>query len=43
MEFEAAVSRVPESRYLFNNQALDILAIAAEMLYGELEYRKGEL
>ncbi|MEZ4523756.1 MAG: tetratricopeptide repeat protein [Thermomicrobiales bacterium] len=25
----------------FNNTALDILAIAAEMLYGELEYRKG--
>lgn len=39
--FEAAVGRVPESRYLFNNSALDILAIAAEMLYGELEYRKG--
>ncbi len=40
-EFEAAVSRVPETRYLFNNSALDILAIAAEMLNGELEYRKG--
>ncbi|HEX2281240.1 MAG TPA: hypothetical protein VHG52_05695, partial [Thermomicrobiales bacterium] len=30
-----------ETRYLFNNSALDILAIAAEMLNGELEYRKG--
>ena len=39
--FEAAVGRVPDTRYLFNNQALDILAIAAEMLHGELEYRKG--
>ncbi|CAN5803732.1 hypothetical protein BH23CHL2_BH23CHL2_32690 [soil metagenome] len=39
--FEAAMSRVPETRYLFNNTAIDILAIAAEMLYGELEYRKG--
>ncbi len=32
---------MPDTRYLFNNTALDILAIAAEMLYGELEYRKG--
>ena len=39
--FEAAVSRVPPTRYLFNNSALDILAIAAVMLDGELEYRKG--
>jgi len=39
--FLAAVGRVPDSRYLFNNVCLDILAIAAEMLAGELEYRKG--
>lgn len=39
--FEAAVSRVPESRILHNNTALDLLAIGAEMLNGELEYRKG--
>jgi tetratricopeptide (TPR) repeat protein len=39
--FRAAVGNVPETRYLFNNSALDILAIAAEMLDGELEYRKG--
>ena len=38
--FAAAVERVPESRYLFNNQALDILAVAAAMLDGEIEYRK---
>jgi tetratricopeptide (TPR) repeat protein len=39
--FRAAVSRVPETRYLFNNSCLDILAIASEMLDGELEYRRG--
>jgi tetratricopeptide (TPR) repeat protein len=37
----AAVARVPDSRYLFNNTALDILAVAAAMLDGEIEYRKG--
>jgi tetratricopeptide (TPR) repeat protein len=40
--FNVALARVPESRYLFNNQALDILAIAAAMLAGEIEYRKGD-
>jgi tetratricopeptide (TPR) repeat protein len=40
--FEAAVSRVPETRYLFNNTCLDILAVAGEMLKGELAYRKGD-
>ncbi len=39
--FEEAVKRVPDSRYVFNNTCLDILAVAAEMLKGELEYRKG--
>ncbi|HWD74391.1 MAG TPA: hypothetical protein VG371_04590 [Solirubrobacteraceae bacterium] len=39
--FAAAVSRVPESRYLFNNTARDILAVAGAMLDGELEYRRG--
>ncbi len=39
--FEAAVKRVPETRKLNNNTCLDILAVAREMLYGELEYRKG--
>jgi tetratricopeptide (TPR) repeat protein len=38
--FDAAFERVPESRFLFNNSCQDILAIAREMLYGELEYRK---
>ena len=40
-QFAEAVTRVPESRYLFNNTGLDILAVAAEMLNGEVEYRKG--
>ena len=40
-DFNAAVVRVPESRYLFNNRALDILAVAGAMLDGEIEYRKG--
>lgn len=39
--FEAAVKRVPDTRYVFNNTCLDILAVAAEMVSGELEYRKG--
>lgn len=39
--FRAAVTRVPETRMLFNNTCPDILAIASAMLDGELEYRKG--
>ncbi len=40
--FRAAVQRVPDTRYVFNNSCLDILAIASEMLDGELEYRRGD-
>lgn len=39
--FREAVSRVPETRMLFNNTCHDILAIASAMLDGELEYRRG--
>ena len=39
--FAAAYARVPDTRYLFNNKCIDVLAIAAEMLNGEIEYRKG--
>lgn len=39
--FHEAVARVPESRTVFNNTCLDILAVAAQMLDGEIEYRKG--
>jgi tetratricopeptide (TPR) repeat protein len=38
--FEGALARVPESRCLFNNTSLDILSVAAEMIKGEIEYRK---
>jgi len=39
--FEAAAAKVPASRMLHNNTGEDLLAIAREMLNGELEYRKG--
>ena len=35
-----ALARVPETRSLFNNIAIDILAVASEMMRGEVEYRK---
>jgi tetratricopeptide (TPR) repeat protein len=38
--FTSAVTRVPDSRTVFNNGARDILAVAAAMLAGEIEYRK---
>lgn len=41
--FVEAVARVPETRYVFNNKCTDILAVAAAMLDGELEYRKGNI
>jgi tetratricopeptide (TPR) repeat protein len=39
--FAAARAAVAASRTIFNNTCADILAIAAAMLDGELEYRKG--
>ncbi len=39
-EFMAARARVPESRYQHNNQCIDLLAVAQQMLDGEIEYRK---
>ncbi len=41
-QLAVAVARVPASRYLFNNTALDILAIAGAMLDGEIAYRLGD-
>jgi tetratricopeptide (TPR) repeat protein len=41
--FDAALAKVPPSRYVFNNTCLDILAVAAEMMRGEIAYRKGQL
>lgn len=42
VSFEAAAERVPESRYVFNNTCRDILAIAREMMRGEIAYRRGD-
>ncbi|KAH6623981.1 hypothetical protein B0J18DRAFT_426988 [Chaetomium sp. MPI-SDFR-AT-0129] len=39
--FRAAVKTVPSSRTVFNNTCQNILRIAAAMLDGELEYRRG--
>ena len=41
--FAAARAAVPASRMIFNNTCEDVLAIAAAMLDGELEYRKGNI
>ncbi len=40
---DAAFARVPLTRFLFNNRGVDILAIARQMLSGELEYRRGNV
>src|SRR5258705_847444 len=39
--FAEAYDRIPDTRYLFNNTARDILVIAGEMLDGEIDYREG--
>ena len=39
--FDEAVTRVPDTRYVFNNSCLDILAVGREMMLGEIEYRRG--
>ena len=39
--FLEAKARVPDSRRVHNNTVQDLLAIAEEMLNGELEYRRG--
>ena len=41
-EFDRAYALVPETRYQFNNPSRDILAIAQEMMRGEIAYRQGE-
>lgn len=40
--FLEAKARVPDTRLLHNNRVVDLLEIAAEMLEGEILYRKGE-
>lgn len=39
--FADAAARVPESRYHQQNRCVDLLAIAGEMLAGEVAYRRG--
>lgn len=39
--FTAAAEKVPASRTLMNNTCVDILAVAAKMLEGEIAYRRG--
>ncbi len=39
--FLSARARVPETRLLHNNTVCDLLDIAAQMLRGEIEYRRG--
>src|SRR6202034_573198 len=41
--FAAAAARVPDSRTVFNNTCVDILAVASAMLDGELDYRAGKI
>ena len=41
--YHAAVQHVPETRLLHNNRVIDLLAIGAEMLRGEILYRKGDI
>ncbi|MEE9389511.1 MAG: tetratricopeptide repeat protein [Paracoccaceae bacterium] len=42
VSFDNALLNVPDSRYIFNNTCLDILAVAREMMLGEVAYRRGE-
>ncbi len=40
-DFIAAYARVPDSRMLFNNKARDVLAVAEEMMLGEIAFKAG--
>ena len=40
--FDSTSAKVPESRYVFNNSCRDILAVAREMMRGEIAYRRGD-
>jgi len=41
-DYQNAKSKLPKTRTIFNNSCLDILAIADEMVDGELCYRQGK-
>jgi tetratricopeptide (TPR) repeat protein len=40
-DFDAAYASVPEERMLFNNSARDVLAVAEQMMQGELSFKAG--
>lgn len=40
-EFDAAYAQVPEERMLFNNSARDVLAVAEQMMLGEIAFKAG--
>ena len=41
--FADALVHLPESRHMFNNPVRDIMAVAQQMLEGEIEYRRGNV
>lgn len=40
--FEAALAATPETRYLFQNKARDVLHVAQAMMQGEVVYKRGD-
>lgn len=40
--FGAALAEVPEERMLFNNSARDVLAVAEQMMLGEIRFKAGQ-
>lgn len=40
--FELARAKVPDTRYIFNNTCIDVLAVAAAMMQGEVAYHRGD-
>ncbi|MBM1220939.1 tetratricopeptide repeat protein [Ponticoccus sp. SC2-23] len=42
LAFDAAYAAVPEERMLFNNSALDLLAVARQMMLGEVAFKSGK-
>jgi tetratricopeptide (TPR) repeat protein len=43
VNFTSAYAEVPDSRMLFNNKARDVLAVAEEMMKGEISFKAGRL
>ncbi|WP_297777327.1 tetratricopeptide repeat protein [uncultured Roseovarius sp.] len=41
VNFTSAYAEVPDSRMLFNNKARDVLAVAEEMMKGEISFKAG--